>query len=167
MEISKNNFLTANRDKLLKLIPNEQLMMDICSHFIHYCSIPKLTDENDRKDVIYSEKVNAILNECISLRKSDIFQAFILRCIRKQYAYLVNYDWSLSYVLSNNQISDVRKMLLKLTFIFNEPADSKNVPITSSLTFELTKEEVIQFISFLKKIKKNLYDQLSKISINQ
>lgn len=166
MEVLKTNFLTVNRNELLKLISNEQLMVDICSYFIQYCRIPKLTGESNLKDKICSEKVKKILNECITLRKLDIIRAFVLRCMRKQYAYFINYDWSLSYVLSNNQISDVRKKLLKLTIIFNEPTGTENVQAISSLTFELTKEEIVHFISFLKKIKKNLYDHLSKITNN-
>lgn len=130
---------------------NEQQMSDSCHQLL------KLFYPNPSNSATNGTKSYAILDECLNVRRREIFRSIAHRVIISQAEYLHNYDWTVSVVLATDRSNRVEQPLLKLNLLIHRP-EMDPIP----LAYEFTKTELSAFIDMLRDAKKAWIQAMSE-----
>lgn len=62
--------------------------------------------------------------ECIEVRRKEIFKAVVFKTITSKVAFLHNYDWSVSVVLSSDKMNNIKEPIMKLSLLVHHANSS-------------------------------------------
>lgn len=102
-----------------------------------------------------NENVIKIANDCLRIRRLQLFKAIAFRAASARHGYLDNYDWSLMHVICNERMLSMRKFLVKLTLVI-VGSDQQH----RTISIEMNKLELSSFIRTLQQAEKDLRDHL-------
>ncbi|KAH9425675.1 COMM domain [Dermatophagoides pteronyssinus] len=102
-----------------------------------------------------NENVIKIANDCLRIRRLQLFKAIAFRAASARHGYLDNYDWSLMHVICNERMLSMRKFLVKLTLVIVGSDQQRR-----TISIEMNKLELSSFIRTLQQAEKDLRDHL-------
>lgn len=100
-------------------------------------------------------------HELLGVRCKELYKCLIFKSISTQIATLDSYDWKISAVLCNDQLTNVNEVLFKFDLKVVRP---KAVDSSERLiTLEFTKDELKSFLAQLQDARKALEEKVCKI----